>query len=84
VLRVVVETHPEDVVDLRLDSPWPELAKLASTINLDEMDDFEHAHVPYILILLNFLDQWKQLVSPFLQDNIARLPPSNERQKSIQ
>jgi amyloid beta precursor protein binding protein 1 len=61
--NVVVETHPEDVVDLRLDSPWPELAQLASTINLDQMDDFEHGHVPYILILLKFLNQWKEIVS---------------------
>jgi NEDD8-activating enzyme E1 regulatory subunit len=61
----VVETHPEDVVDLRLDCPWPELQRLASTLNLSEMDDFEHGHVPYILILLNFLDQWKQLVTPY-------------------
>jgi NEDD8-activating enzyme E1 regulatory subunit len=59
---VVVETHPEDVVDLRLDCPWPELAKLASTVNLSEMDDFEHGHVPYIFILLKFLEQWKTTV----------------------
>jgi NEDD8-activating enzyme E1 regulatory subunit len=62
VLMVVVETHPEDVVDLRLDCPWPELAKLASTIDLSEMDDFEHGHVPYIFILLKFLEQWKTTV----------------------
>jgi hypothetical protein len=61
---VVVETHPEDMVDLRLDCPWPELAKLASTLNLSEMDDFEHGHVPYILILLKFLEQWNTTVSP--------------------
>ena len=63
-LMAVVETHPEDVVDLRLDCPWPELQKLASTLDLSEMDDFEHGHVPYILILLKFLDEWRQLVSP--------------------
>ena len=62
---VVVETHPEDVVDLRLDCPWPELARLASSINLAEMDDSEHGHVPYVLILLKFLEQWKSKVSPF-------------------
>ena len=61
-VMVVVETHPEDVVDLRLDCPWPELAKLASTLNLREMDDFEHGHVPYILILLKFLEQWNTTV----------------------
>ena len=59
---VVVETHPEDVVDLRLDCPWPELSRLASTLNLEEMDDFEHGNVPYILILLKFLQQWQLTV----------------------
>jgi NEDD8-activating enzyme E1 regulatory subunit len=62
---VVVETHPEDVVDLRLDVPWPELARLGETLNLDEMDDFEHGHVPYILVLLKFLQEWKKTVHLF-------------------
>jgi len=62
---VVVETHPEDVVDLRLDVPWPELARLGETLNLEEMDDFEHGHVPYILILLKFLQEWKKTVHLF-------------------
>jgi len=61
-LIVVVETHPEDVVDLRLDCPWPELSELASSLNLEEMDDMEHGHVPYILILLKFLEQWNAMV----------------------
>ena len=57
---VVVETHPEDVVDLRLDSPWPELAHLASMLDFEDMDDFEHGHIPYILILVKILEQWKK------------------------
>jgi amyloid beta precursor protein binding protein 1 len=61
-----VETHPEDVVDLRLTAPWPELVHLANSLNLAEMDDFEHGHVPYILILLKVLNQWKQIVFSFL------------------
>jgi NEDD8-activating enzyme E1 regulatory subunit len=61
-LTLVVETHPEDVVDLRLDCPWPELANLASTLNFSEMDDFEHGHIPYILILLKSLEQWNATV----------------------
>jgi amyloid beta precursor protein binding protein 1 len=64
----VVETHPEDVVDLRLDCPWPEFANLASSINLSEMDDFEHGHVPYVLILLSFLERWKSKVYPPLME----------------
>jgi hypothetical protein len=81
---VVVETHPEDVVDLRLDAPWPELQKLASTLNFEDMDSFEHGHVPYILILLKILEQWKEQVtfpispSPSLQISLMYLaiPPS--------
>lgn len=78
-LIVVVETHPEDVVDLRFDCPWPELQRLATTLNLPEMDDFEHGHVPYILILLKFLEKWKETVSlpsTFLMP--AWFPPINE------
>jgi hypothetical protein len=88
---VVVETHPEDVVDLRLDCPWPELAKLASTLNPSEMDDFEHGHVPYILILLKFLEQWNTTVStphtsapsPLLTVQ-APCPSNDERPKNVE
>ena len=72
---VVVETHPEDVIDLRLDSPWPELQKLAWTLNFEDMDDFEHGHVPYILILLKILEQWKELViSPMSLSHTYKSP----------
>ena len=62
---IVVETHPEDVVDLRLDTPWPELARLGNSLEFEEMDDFEHGHVPYVLILLKILENWKRTVSLF-------------------
>ena len=79
-----METHPEDVVDLRLDAPWPELSRLASTLDLDEMDDFEHGHVPYILILLKFLDQWKQTVASsrnVLMKHVS--PPTMKDRKAL-
>ena len=83
---VVVETHPEDVVDLRLDAPWPELQKLASTLNLEEMDSFEHGHVPYILILLKLLEQWKETVdllyNAIADIALAWIVADDERQKS--
>ena len=52
-------------MDLRLDVPWPELADLANSFHYLEMDDLEHGHVPYIIILLKALEQWKQIVPPF-------------------
>lgn len=59
----IVETHPdpESTQDLRLLNPWPELAAAAESLgDLESMDDHQHGHVPYILLLLRFLSQWKQ------------------------
>lgn len=59
----IVETHPdpETTQDLRLLNPWPELVAAASALgDLDDMDDHKHGHVPYILLLLHLLEQWKQ------------------------
>ncbi|PYI23125.1 ubiquitin-like activating enzyme [Aspergillus violaceofuscus CBS 115571] len=59
----IVETHPdpESTQDLRLLNPWPELAAtLASISNLEALDDHQHGHVPYILLLLHYLEKWKE------------------------
>ncbi|KAJ5584888.1 uncharacterized protein N7459_004688 [Penicillium hispanicum] len=59
----IVETHPdpESTQDLRLLNPWPELIAAAAALgDLDNLDDHQHGHVPYILLLLHFLEQWKQ------------------------
>lgn len=59
----VVDTHPDpdSTHDLRLLSPWPELlAELQALGELDGLEDHDHGHVPYILILLFYLEKWKQ------------------------
>jgi amyloid beta precursor protein binding protein 1 len=60
----IVETHPDPVStqDLRLLKPWPELLDFmkSKTDGLDAMSDHEHGHVPYLLLLLYHLEQWKQ------------------------
>lgn len=59
----VVDTHPDPdtIQDLRLLSPWPELvAEVTALGDLDSMEDHDHGHVPYILILLYYLEKWKQ------------------------
>ncbi|QKX58130.1 uncharacterized protein TRUGW13939_05251 [Talaromyces rugulosus] len=58
----IVETHPdpESTQDLRLVNPWPELhAALSQVTDLEALDDHDHGHVPYILILLHYLENWK-------------------------
>lgn len=55
----VIETHdPARLYDLRIDQPWPELQNLADSINLNELNDTEHAHVPYVIIFIKALQEW--------------------------
>lgn len=73
----IVETHPdpETTQDLRLLNPWPELRAAATRIsNLDTLDDHQHGHIPYILLLLHYLVKWKEAHNDTL--------PSNYREKS--
>lgn len=73
----IVETHPdpEATEDLRLLNPWPELRAAASCIsNLDSLDDHQHGHIPYVLLLLHYLEKWKETHNDTL--------PSNYKEKS--
>lgn len=60
----VVDTHPDETAttDLRLLSPWPELQAFAGdmTKEIDTMDNHDHGHLPYVVILLHFLEKWKE------------------------
>ncbi|GAD94780.1 ubiquitin-like activating enzyme [Paecilomyces variotii No. 5] len=59
----IVETHPdpESTQDLRLVNPWPELAAAGAQVgDLEKLDDHQHGHVPYILLLLHYLAKWKE------------------------
>ncbi len=59
----IVETHPDpsSTQDLRLLQPWRELSDYArfKTENLEGLDDHAHGHVPYLLLLLHYLDVYK-------------------------
>lgn len=59
----VVDTHPDPTTttDLRLLRPWPELLALVheKTQNLDQLDDEDHGHVSYVLLLLHYLQEWE-------------------------
>jgi amyloid beta precursor protein binding protein 1 len=59
----IVETHPDpdSIQDLRILNPWPELAAAAAKLkDLDSLDDHQHDHVPYLLLLLHYLEKWKE------------------------
>lgn len=59
----IVDTHPDptSTSDLRLLEPWPELLKLAqdTSHNLESMPDDDHGHIPYVILLLHYLEKWK-------------------------
>ncbi|KAI8092661.1 ThiF family protein [Halteromyces radiatus] len=57
--HTIIETHPENVIDLRLTQPFPQLMEYVKTFDLDALDQTDHAHVPFIVILLIFVEKWK-------------------------
>ncbi|GJJ75122.1 NEDD8-activating enzyme E1 regulatory subunit [Entomortierella parvispora] len=58
--HVIVESHPDNVADLRIDSPFLELASYATSFNFDTEDTMEFGHIPYVAILLKYMEEWKQ------------------------
>jgi len=58
----VVDTHPDPdtIQDLRLLAPWSELSEAEKELgDLTQMSDHDHGHVPWLLILLRYLEEWK-------------------------
>ncbi|KAL8644300.1 MAG: hypothetical protein Q9210_007323 [Variospora velana] len=60
----IIDTHPDpaSTQDLRLLQPWLELKDFmeSKTRDLHSLSDHDHGHVPYLLLLLRFLEDWKQ------------------------
>lgn len=60
----IIDTHPDpnSTTDLRLVKPWPALSEFAAqkTENLESVSDHEHGHVSYVLLLLHYLEMWKE------------------------
>jgi amyloid beta precursor protein binding protein 1 len=57
----IVESKPADkeVLDLHLMNPFPELRVFADSFDMATLDDMTHAHVPYVVLLIKLMDQWK-------------------------
>lgn len=74
--HTIIETHPTSLVDLRLDDPWPELVEFSNQYHLDELDDTDLSHVPYIVILLKYLETWKA-------NHSGQLPKSSKEKREF-
>jgi amyloid beta precursor protein binding protein 1 len=76
----IVDTHPEAtaVEDLRVVKPWPELLKFSEekTNGLDAMSAHEKGHIPYVCLLLHYVNKWKT-------QNEGKLPESYKDKSAV-
>lgn len=60
----IVDTHPDltATTDLRIIKPWPALQDFAreKTQGLEKMSAHDKGHIPYICLLLHYLDVWRE------------------------
>ena len=59
----VVESHPDTAPSLRIDKPFSALVNYAMSVDFENMDVTDHGHIPYIVILVRVLEDWKKAVS---------------------
>ncbi|KAG0332286.1 NEDD8-activating enzyme E1 regulatory subunit [Podila horticola] len=68
-----IATHPdnEKLADLRIDSPFPELAAYAKSFDFNTQDSLEFGHIPYVAILLKYMEEWKAEHNDTIPQNYA-------------
>lgn len=62
-VETVVDTHPDTLHTLRIDNPFEELKEYAVGLDMESMDSMEHSHVPYVILLVKCVEDWKKTVS---------------------
>jgi len=80
----IIESKPDNTVpDLRLaqiskstseNGYFAELKQVAEEVDLDKLDSQQHGHVPYVIILLKAVEQWRKNVNVNDSTNKNRLP----------
>uniref|UniRef100_A0A2P2I2D0 NEDD8-activating enzyme E1 regulatory subunit n=2 Tax=Hirondellea gigas TaxID=1518452 RepID=A0A2P2I2D0_9CRUS len=71
--QTIIESHPDnEIADLRLLDPFPALKEHFDSIELESMSDKDHSHVPYVIVVYKFLQQWI---------HVHGGPPANYREK---
>ncbi|KAF9235937.1 hypothetical protein BU15DRAFT_64390 [Melanogaster broomeanus] len=58
--HTIIESHSETAPSLRIDKPFPALREHALSLDFESMDPTEHGHIPYVVILVRVLEDWKQ------------------------
>ncbi|KAE9393597.1 hypothetical protein BT96DRAFT_923957 [Gymnopus androsaceus JB14] len=58
--HLLIESHSETAASLRIDKAFPALLEYAMSLPLDTMDITDHAHIPYPVILVRALEEWRR------------------------
>jgi amyloid beta precursor protein binding protein 1 len=45
--------------DVRIVNPWPELKEFCLKFDMTNLDEKYHSHTPYVVVLIQALEQWK-------------------------
>ncbi|KAF7360342.1 NEDD8-activating enzyme E1 regulatory subunit [Mycena venus] len=57
--HTIIDSHSETAPSLRIDKAFPALYDYATTLDFASMDPTDHTHVPYVIILVRALADWK-------------------------
>ncbi|CAD5218952.1 unnamed protein product [Bursaphelenchus okinawaensis] len=75
----VHNAHTENVpFDFRIWNPFPALKEYADNINLDELEHEQHSHIPYLLLYIKALPEWRKT-----QVDPDALPTAGAKKKSF-
>lgn len=58
--HTIIETHSDTAPSLRIDKAFPALLEYATSLDFASMDPTDHSHVPYVVILVRALENWKK------------------------
>ncbi|CAO3651484.1 unnamed protein product [Mucor hiemalis] len=76
--HTVIETHPENATDLRLSTPFQQLSDYVKAYDLDGLDQTDHGQVPFVVVLLKYVEKWKE------EDVSIQLPLSYKQRKELE
>ncbi|KAI0759401.1 hypothetical protein BD413DRAFT_274780 [Trametes elegans] len=56
----VSQSHSENAPSLRITRPFPALLEWARNLDLQNMDPTAHSHLPFVVILVRVVDEWRK------------------------
>ncbi|KAL1939295.1 hypothetical protein VTO73DRAFT_10098 [Trametes versicolor] len=56
----VSQSHSENAPSLRITRPFPALLEWARGLDLGAMDQTDHGHIPFVVILVRQVDEWRK------------------------